>query len=338
MNTVFSSSREKLQAGPATLVVLGTGGTIAGRGDDPKEPLAYRSATFSVEALVRSLPQGAALPATVRIESEQVAQIDSKDMDVATWLRLADRATHHLSRAEVAGVVVTHGTDTLEETAYWLARTLATTKPVVLTAAMRPATSRAADGPQNLADALLVAATMAAGGVVCVLAGLVHAAVDIRKRHPQRLDAFSSGDAGPLARVEPALGEVERRVRWHRDVAPIECIDRASLPAIAASWPWVEIVTSAAAAEPRAVRALVAAGVDGLVVAATGNGTLHHAMEGALREAITGGVTVLRSTRCLDGGIVEPAGADDCVLPSAGPMTPVQARVELMLRLAAKAG
>ena len=108
----------------------------------------------------------------------------------------------HLARPEVAAIIVTHGTDTLEETAYFLQRVLAPAKPVVLTAAMRPATSRLADGPQNLADAVAVATAPGARGVVVVVAGTVHSALDVRKVHPYRLDAFGSGDAGPIARVE----------------------------------------------------------------------------------------------------------------------------------------
>ena len=144
-----------------------------------------------------------AVPAGVVLESEQVAQLDSKDMDFATWRALAGRVARHLARPEVAAIVVTHGTDTLEETAYFLQRVLAPAKPVVLTAAMRPATSRLADGPQNLADASPSRWPRAgARGVVVVVAGTVHSALDVRKVHPYRLDAFGSGDAGPIARVE----------------------------------------------------------------------------------------------------------------------------------------
>ena len=180
------------------VVVLGTGGTIAGTAARADDTLNYRSAQLGVAQLVAAVPPLAGLP----LQAEQVAQLDSKDMDAATWLVLARRAAAHLARDEVAGVVVTHGTDTLEETAYFLHRVLAPAKPLVLTAAMRPASSLQADGPQNLLDAVTVALAPGARGVVAVLAGVVHGAADLRKQHGHRIDAFSSGDAGPVARVE----------------------------------------------------------------------------------------------------------------------------------------
>ena len=129
------------------LVVLATGGTIASRAADALDNVGYRSAQLGVDDLLRVLPGGVPLA----VEGEQVAQLDSKDMDHATWQQLLRRVAHHLARPQVQGLVITHGTDTLEETAWLLQRVLAPRKPVVLTAAMRPATSLQADGPQNLA-------------------------------------------------------------------------------------------------------------------------------------------------------------------------------------------
>jgi L-asparaginase len=303
-----------------TVVVLGMGGTIAGRAASADDNVGYVAGTVGVGALVAS----ASHDAPVAVESEQVAQIDSKDMDFGLWRQLAGRVRHHLARAEVAGIVVTHGTDTLEETAYFLSRVVAADKPVVLTAAMRPATSRQADGPQNLADAIAVAALAARAGVVVAFAGTLHSACDVRKAHPYRLDAFSSGDAGPLARIE------EGRLRGLRDwpTEPVVAPDR--LPEDGSGWPWVEIVTSAAGADGRIVAALVEAGVAGIVVAGTGNGSLHRHLEVALADAEARGVVILRSTRCLDGTIVE---ASPRRFASAGGLTPVKARIELMLRL-----
>src|SRR5690606_28663890 len=137
----------------------------------------------------------AAVPALAgqALEAVTLARLDSSDMDHATWAALREAVALQLARPEVAGVVVTHGTDTLEETAYFLHRTLAATKPVVLTAAMRPATAPSADGPQNLLDAVTVARWTGARGVVAVLAGRVHAGADLRKLHGFRVDAFGSG-------------------------------------------------------------------------------------------------------------------------------------------------
>lgn len=307
------------------IVVLATGGTIAGVAADAADHVGYRAGEVPIARLLEGLPALAG----VSLTSEQLAQVDSKDMDAQVWRRLAGRCADLLADPGVRGVVVTHGTDTLEETAWFLQRVLAPARPVVLASAMRPSTALSPDGPQNLADAFTVAACPGARGVVAVSAGTVHGAADVRKAHPYRLDAFSSGDAGPLARVE--AGAVRMLRRWPDEPAVPGALARA----IAAhDWPWVEVVASGALADGRAVRALAAAGVRGLVVAATGNGTLHRDLEAALLQARDGGVRVLRSTRCLEGRIV--TGGNDG-LPST-PLAPAKARVELMLELLAADG
>jgi L-asparaginase len=304
------------------VVVLGTGGTIAGTAASAADNVGYVAAQRGVDALVAVL--GASAQA---LQTEQVAQLDSKDMDFAVWQRLAARVAHHLTRPQVAGIVITHGTDTLEETAYFLHRVLAPEKPVVLTGAMRPASSLQADGPQNLQDAVAVARTAGARGVVVAFAGSVHAGADVRKVHPYRLDAFSSGDAGPLGRVE------EGQVRQLRDWPAGEPLGVDVVAADPAQWPRVAIVTSCADAGGWIVDGLRHAGVRGIVVAATGNGTVNGVLESALTAARADGVAVLRSTRCGDGCIVPGGRRSADALPSAGGLTPVQARIELMLRL-----
>ena len=301
-----------------TVAVLATGGTIAGTAERATDNIGYSAAQLGVRALVDAVPALAEVP----LLTEQVAQLDSKDMDFAVWAALAARVAHHLAQPEVAGIVVTHGTDTLEETAYALQRLLAPAKPVVMCAAMRPATALLRDGPQNLLDAVTLAREPGARGVMAVLSGTVHSAFDVRKVHSYRVDAFGSGDAGPLARIE------EGRVRRLRQWPAGEPLGLGTLAG--GDWPWVEIVTSHAGARPDGVRALVAAGVKGLVAAGTGNGSLHHALEEALVQARSAGVTVWRSTRCLDGPVQAKPGDR---LPAAGALTPVQARIELMLQL-----
>jgi L-asparaginase len=313
---------------PPVVVVLGTGGTIAGTSARSGDDIGYSAAQIGAAQLIAALPALAGQP----IEVEQIAQIDSKNMSTTVWRALAVAVARHLARPEVGGVVVTHGTDTLEETAYFLQRLLAPTKPVVLAAAMRPATSLQADGPQNLLDALTVARQTGAHGVVAVLAGRVHSALDLRKLHPYRLDAFGSGDAGAVAEIESG------RLRVHRAWPGGSAIGIEQLPAEGAAWPWVEIVTSHADARGNLVNALRAAGVAGIVVAGTGNGSIHALLEAALIEARAVGVAVLRCTRCLGGSVIEADGAiemSDAPLPSAGALTPFQARVELQLRLLA---
>jgi len=305
------------------VVVLGTGGTIAGTAANASDNVGYSAAQLGASQLLAAIPALAGQP----IEVEQIAQIDSKDMGFSVWRALAVAVGKHLARPEVAGIVITHGTDTLEETAYFLQRVLAPLKPVVLVAAMRPATSLQADGPQNLLDAMVVAQEHGAHGVVAVLAGAVHSALDVRKVHAYRLDAFGSGDAGVIAQVE------EGRLRRHREWPAGEGVGLARLPRDGAKWPVVEIVTSHSEAQGTFVRALREAGVHGIVVASTGNGSVHHVLQAALLEAQAAGVAVLRATRCLGGSVID---ATEPGLPSAGALTPVQARIELVLQLLAR--
>lgn len=309
-----------MQSDPGKVVIMATGGTIAGSAAHAGDNVGYTAGQVGVEALIAAVPALAGEP----LEAEQVAQVDSKDMEPALWLLLAQRIAAHLARPEVAGVVVTHGTDTLEETGYFLQRVLAPRKPVVLTAAMRPASSLQADGPQNLLDAVRLAREPGATGVVAVLAGAVHAAAELRKLHSYRIDAFSSGDAGVIGWME------EGRLRRLRDWPAGEPIGSDALPPDPSRWPAVEIVTSHAGAGGMLVRAAVEAGVRGLVVAGTGNGTVHHALQSALLEAKRSGVIVWRSTRCLAGPVLP---RPDDVFPSAGTLTAVQARIELLLQL-----
>ena len=302
------------------IVILGTGGTIAGTAATATETVAYTSAQLGVAQLVAAVPALAQMP----LEFEQVAQLDSKDMDHATWQRLAHRCAHHLARADVAGVVVTHGTDTLEETAYFLHRVLAPAKPLVLTAAMRPATSLEADGPQNLLDAVGVAQMPAAQGVVVVMAGTVHGARDVRKVHTYRLDAFRSGDAAPIAYVE------QGRLRQLREWPKGSALGLATIAQSVEHWPRVELVTSHAGADGAMVDAAVALGARGLVIVGTGNGTVHRGLGTAIHRAIQAGVRLLRATRCANGAVI---GGDEVDLPGAGALTAAQARVELLLQL-----
>ena len=309
------------------IVILGTGGTIAGQGDMRGGSVGYKAGQIGVAELLQAIQRGA-LQGRFSFEVEQVAQLDSKDMDISTWQRLAVSCQKWLQEEDVAGVVITHGTDTLEETAWFLQSVLAPSKPVVITCAMRPATALSADGPANLRDAVIAAAHGKPGVWVTVL-GEVHAAQHVRKVHPYRVNAFSSGAQGPAAWVE------EGRVRW------VECGVACRTATHSAGnwllapdqWPWVEIVTSTASARPAAVDAMAAAGVRGLVVACTGNGSVHQALQQALQIASERGVRVWRTTRCEQGEIVLADGeVDDCV----SSLSPVKARISLMLQLMGK--
>lgn len=331
-------------------MVLGTGGTIAGKASAAGDNIGYVAGQVDVAYML----EGVDAPTGLVLVAEQIAQLDSKDMDATTWRALALRCAAWLAEADVVGVVVTHGTDTLEETAFFLQCVLAPVKPVVLVSAMRPSTALAPDGPQNLRDAIAVVTTPGARGVCAVAAGVVHGAADVRKVHTYRLDAFDSGDAGALGHVEEG---VLRRVReWPTttehdpDAARrhFERMDRTPT----ASWPRVEIVTSHAGAGGRLIDLLVreaaadalVEGIDrlrGLVIASTGNGTVHRDMEAAALRAQQAGVAVVRATRCANGRIVGPLETEAMHAPpgqagrlrSAGALTPVKARIALMLEL-----
>ncbi|MEO6272059.1 MAG: asparaginase, partial [Rhodoferax sp.] len=248
------------------VVVLGTGGTIAGRASRAGDNLGYTAGEVGVSQLLESL---GGFAAGVDLVAEQVAQVDSKDMGFALWQQLAARCDHWLAQADVAGIVITHGTDTLEETAYFLQAVLNLAKPVVLTCAMRPATALVPDGPQNLLDAVAVAATPGAHGVVVVCAGNIHSARDVQKVHSYKVDAFASGDGGLVGLVEE--GRVRLLRPWPSATdfyeekkplaqalsvqAAIKSVVLGGLPA--SGWPRVEIVLNYAGASGLLVDALV---------------------------------------------------------------------------------
>jgi L-asparaginase len=305
---------------PRHTLVIATGGTIAGRAAQATDNVGYRAAELGVQQLLDAVPALAGLP----LRTLQLAQVDSKDMGPAVWQPLVQALDQALRDPAVGGVVVTHGTDTLEETAYLLQRVLAPAKPVVLTAAMRPATSLQADGPQNLLDALTVAREPGAQGVLVVLAGRVHAGDAVRKLDAYRLDAFASGPAGPVALVEE--GRVLPLRPWPQGTP----LGTALLARPLAQWPRVGWITSHAGFDAALLDAAVAAGFDGLVLAGTGNGTLNAALESAAARAQATGLRLRLSTRCASGRVV---GAAHRGFPVSAECGPAQARVELLLEL-----
>ncbi len=328
------------------VVVLGTGGTIAGVASSAEDLVGYTAGQIDVRRLLDAMAVFGELP--LPWVAEQVAQVDSKDMEFALWQQLVRRVEHWLLQPDVRGLVITHGTDTLEETAYFLHRVLPIVlppgllrqKPVVLTCAMRPATALQPDGPQNLRDALTLAMSADAAGVVVVCAGKIHDALHVQKVHTQRLDAFSSGDAGAIGHLLPC-GQIEC-LKWPYVPAGTEelAIKNVILHGPTEHWPVVEIVVSHAACHGQVVDALLAqrataqsALLRGIVVAGTGNATLHQALLTALLRAQAAGVRVQRSTRCAFGPVLSAPGA---ALPDAGGLSPVKARIALMLALMAQ--
>lgn len=307
------------------VVILGTGGTIAGRSVAADDPVAYVAGQVAVRDLVAGVPALAQWPLAL----EQVAQVDSKDMGLPVWQRLVRAVESHMAQPSVAGIVITHGTDTLEETAYLLQRLLQPAKPVVLTCAMRPATALVPDGPQNLLDAVVVAADAQARGVLAVCDGQIHRAEHVAKVHSYRLDAFSSGDAGPVGCVEAG------QVRWFQPLALPEAPDTRLLAAFLAApaLPKVPLLTSHADADGDLVRALLTLAPEGLLVAGTGNGTLHQSLVAALLEAQHAGVRVVRASRCAQGRAMPD---DRNPFPVAASINAPKARLALALDLLAE--
>ncbi len=340
------------------IVVLGTGGTIAGTASSSADHTGYTAAQIGITQLLMAIH---GLPEALQgceLVTEQVAQIDSKDMDFATMARLSSRCAHWLGQTDVVAVVVTHGTDTLEETAWFLHLTLPAAlqvaKPVVLTCAMRPATSSEADGPRNLLDAVWLAQSPLARGVLVVCAGDVHHAAHVQKVHSYALNALSSVPHALAAHVQ---GD---QVHWtdsktHLD-AKIEHFSDVDIGKFAINsivnnvpWPRVEMLLNHTQSDGSLVRALLAqrsaslvcsstrtvagsATIQGIVVAATGNGTLAHDLQSALCDAQQQGIAVLRSTRCVWGSVTSVVGD---VLDST-PLTPLKARIALVLQLRQK--
>ncbi|CAJ0709986.1 MULTISPECIES: asparaginase [Ralstonia] len=308
-----------------TIAILATGGTIAGSADDAGSAARYRAGAVPIDQLLAASKLGLERLANVR--AEQVAQIDSKDLTFDVWEKLVARIRHWIDVERVDGVVITHGTDTLEETAMLLHLTQQTDTPIVLTAAMRPSTSLSADGPLNLLNAVRLAASPSARGrgVLVALNQRVHAARDVQKGHTYAVEAFVSPDTGALGFV------LDTQVQFQRVGQRVAAADVLPMPP-AGQWPWVEVVASYAQPDARVVDALVAAGVKGLVIAATGAGSIHANLEAALNRASQQGVFVLRSTRTGAGVVPALPSADRWA--SSGTLNPYKARVLLTLLLA----
>ena len=288
------------------IVVLATGGTIAGWAQDAEQPQHYQAGQVEVADLLGGMGMDG-----FDLVTEQVAQVDSKDMSFAIWQNLLRRLSHWLSMEDVQGAVITHGTDTVEETAYFLSAVLPKSKPVALTCAMLPANAPDADGPGNLRDALAWVANDSAHGVSLVCAGDVHPGNAVQKTHSQKRNPFTS------------------QVRPQSDT-------QLHLPSLAqllgvTAWPRVALVHNHSGADGRDVRAMMAQDPpDGFVVAGTGNGTVHQDLEAALLDAQAQGVAVLRASRCTWGGVQTRAGD---ALAHAGSLSAVQARIALILHL-----
>ena len=310
-----------------TITVLSTGGTIASKQDPAKG--GYVPA-LSGEDLVSSVP---AIKKIAQIQVEQISNIGSNDMTPEIWVRLAGRVNELLAKPEIAGIVVTHGTDTLEETTYFLDLATISTKPVIMVGAQRPASDPDSDGPRNLLDAVRVAVASEAvnKGVMVVMNGQINAARDVTKTNTSQVETFRGLEFGELGVVDA------EKVRFYR--APLR---RQTFPVESRTQLGrVDIVTSYAGADGLLIRSLVRDGtVQGLVIAGLGLGDVTGSMFNAIQEARTRGIPVVISTRVPTGRIFPLNAAKGgalalkaigCVL--ADNLSPQKARILLMLAL-----
>jgi L-asparaginase len=309
------------------VVVLATGGTIAGAAASDVQA-GYTSGQVGVEQLLAAVPQAEQLAS---LRGEQIANIGSQDMNDEVWLKLARRVNELVAMPEVAGVVITHGTDTIEETAFFLNLVVRSKKPVVLTAAMRPSTALSADGPLNFFNAVAVAADKEAvgRGVLVVINDWIHDASSLTKTSTTAVQAFQSPLSGLIGTV--AYGDTKFfRGPIGRDTtsADFSLDDVTSLPR-------VDIVMAHQNMDGVLIEAAAAAGARGIVIAGVGNGNMTAAAVKALADQASKGVLCVRASRVATGRVGRNVELDDDKLgfvASLG-LSPQKARVLLRLAL-----
>ncbi|WP_137180978.1 asparaginase [Roseomonas sp. AR75] len=312
------------------VAVIGTGGTIASQGSGPLDTQDYASSgrpILKADELVAGVP---ALAEVAEVIAVPFANIASTAIGWAEWRGLlaaiaATRAAH----PDLAGVVVTHGTATLEETAYFLSLTLPDDMPVVVTGAQRPFTGLSTDAPMNLVAAVRVAADPQSRGLgaLVVLNDEVHAAREVTKTSTGRLQTFRAPDFGALAHVD-----ADRISHWRRPTRLLPPAERFDVAAIETP-PRVDVTYSVAGGDGVATRAFLAAGAKGIVCAAFAPGFPTPAEREALAEAIGQGCAVVLSTRAGSGRAFPTRRYGEQGFLSADNLNPQKARVLLMLAL-----
>jgi L-asparaginase len=320
----YAEAADKL----AHVTILATGGTIAGSGASTTTTVGYTAATVGVNQLIAAVPE---LAKVAEVKGEQVFQIASENMTNQNWLTLAKRVNTLLAQPDVDGIVITHGTDTLEETAYFLDLTVKSKKPVVLVGAMRPGTALSADGPINLYNAVLLAASQDAigKGVLVALNDQIHAAREVTKTNTSTLDSFKTPELGLLGYIQgnkPYFYRASTRkntVDTEFDISKLDTL------------PQVDIVYGYANVNPVALNALVAAGAKGIIHAGVGDGSLAAPVKPALIAARKQGVLIVRSSRVGQGIVARNGEANDDELDfvASDTLNPQKARILLTLAL-----
>jgi L-asparaginase len=335
--TRFAVIATCLLAGPAfaaeplpTVKIFTTGGTIAGSGSSGMDMTNYKAGAISGEQLVASVPQ---LKQIANTPVEQIANVASYDLTIAHWISLARKINETLADPNVSGVVVTHGTNTIEETAYFLDLTVKSDKPVVLVGAMRPATAISADGPLNLINAVRVAVSPQARGkgAMVVLNDQISSARDATKEHTMRVEAFRPTDFGYLGQIDED-GVVFYRTPTRRHTAASE-FDVSKLDKL----PVVDILYAYVQPSLGLVDALVKGGTQGIVFAGTGAGDISTPERNALKNVLAlkadARPVFVRSSRVGNGRVVATKDYEAFNMVAADTLNPQKARILLMLAL-----
>jgi L-asparaginase len=314
------------QAGLPTIVVLATGGTIAGAAASDVQA-GYTSGQVGVDQLLAAVPQAKKL---ANLRGEQIANIGSQDMNDEVWLKLARRINQLVAMPDVAGVVVTHGTDTIEETSYFLNLVVKSKKPVVLTAAMRPSTALSADGPLNFFNAVAVAANPegAGRGVLVVINDWIHGASSLTKTSTTAIQTFMSPLRGLIGTV--AYGECE----FFRGPVGRHTIDTEFSLDKVTTLPRVDIVMAHENMDGAIINAAAAAGAKGIVIAGVGNGNMTQPGLDALAAVAKKGVICVRSSRVVTGNVGRNVEVDDNKLGFVASLDLNPQKSRVLLRLA----
>jgi L-asparaginase len=327
--------------------IIATGGTIAGA-QSSKSDYGYKAGAWDVKQLIDAVPQ---MNDLATITGQQVVNIGSQDMNDAVWLKLAKKIKERLASGEVDGIVVTHGTDTMEETSYFIDLVTPNDKPIVFTGSMRPATAIGADGPANLYNAVVVAADPGARdrGVLVVLNDSIHLARNVTKTDTTNVETFRSLNRGPLgvvhtgkiewfeptARSSPTVaGSVSNENTARTAAAALEAGAPFSVEKID-TLPRVDILYAHANMSPDLIDAAVKNGAKGIVIAGVGDGNMTQPALDRLAEVAKTGVVVVRSTRLPQGIVLRNNEVNDDKLGfvASGELTPAKSRLLLQLAL-----
>jgi L-asparaginase len=311
-----------------TVVVLATGGTIAGAaGSDVQS--AYTSGQVGVEQLLAAVPQAKKL---ANLRGEQISNVGSQDMNDTVWVKLGTRINELLAQPDVSGVVITHGTDTIEETAYFLNLVVKSKKPVVLTASMRPSTALSADGPLNYYNAVAVAANREAAGrgVLVVVNDWIHGASSLTKTNTTAVQTFLSPLSGLIGTVAYGKPEFYRGPVGKHTVESDFQVSRSTV------LPRVDIIMAHEHMDGALINAAAAAGAKGIVIAGVGNGNMTKPALDAASALAKRGIVVVRSSRVATGQVGRSVEVDDDKLGFVASLAhnPQKSRVLLRLALA----